>query len=67
MAERVAIITFDVPSSVGRHELRDFIVGALETWGGQRHPDDHLFRSLGNVKVSFLSVKPVKEKKARKS
>jgi len=51
--KRQAKISFDVPDTVTRAELRAFIVAALETWGGQRHPDDHLFYSLGNVKVTF--------------
>jgi len=53
--KRQAKISFDVPDTVTRAELRAFIVAALETWGGQRHPDDHLFYSLGNVKVTFAA------------
>src|SRR4030095_2490499 len=34
-----------------RSELREFIIDALESWGGQRHPDDWLFGSLEHVTV----------------
>lgn len=53
MAKRTALIQFEVPSSVSRTELREFIVEALSWWGGQRHPEDHLFHSLQNVEVIF--------------
>lgn len=42
-----------------RTELKKFIVDALETWGGQRRPDDWLFDSLEHVTLS--AIKEVKE------
>lgn len=38
-------------------ELKEFIADALESWGGQRHPDDWLFGSLEKVKVLNLKRK----------
>lgn len=37
-----------------RKELFEFIVDALESWGGQRHPEDWLFGSLEKVRVLNL-------------
>ena len=52
-------ITFDINgtahmSHVDKTDLRYFIKEALETWGGQRHPDDWLFDSLERVQVSAI-------------
>lgn len=60
MAHRKVEIEFEAPSSVLRTEMREFIIEALECWGGQRHPDDHLFGSLKNVKVRFVNTAPEK-------
>jgi hypothetical protein len=55
------VITFECEYSVSRSELREFIKDALESWGGQRHPDDHLFGSLERVAVGkFEPVLPKK-------
>jgi len=32
-------------------EVSEFVIEALECWGGQRHPDDWLFGSLEKVAV----------------
>ena len=37
-----------------RYEFEDFVKDALESWGGQRHPDDWLFDSLENVVVADI-------------
>lgn len=37
-----------------RRELFEFMVDALESWGGQRHPNDWLFGSLEKVRVLNL-------------
>lgn len=55
MRRVVTEVTFSVKSTVGKAELRAFIQAALETWGGQRHPDDHLFSSLEKVKITYIS------------
>lgn len=34
------------PSGASENDVAGFIIDALETWGGQRHPDDPLFSSL---------------------
>ena len=44
-------------TAADRRELRDFIKEALECWGGQRHPEDWLFRSLDKVVVTGIERK----------
>jgi hypothetical protein len=39
-------IEYDMPEGTNRDEIADFVVDALESWGGQFHPDDPLFESL---------------------
>jgi hypothetical protein len=51
MKELRTVLTFECEDSVSAIELRRFIKDALESWGGQRHPDDHLFGSLDKVRV----------------
>jgi hypothetical protein len=51
------IVEFDMPTCALRSDLRIFVKDALETWGGQRHPDDPLFSSLGQVTVKSISRK----------
>lgn len=41
-------IIIEYPASVGAAEIKAYAQEALEYWGGQRHPDDHLF---GTVKA----------------
>lgn len=50
--ETQILIAFERPRGVSDKELRDFIIDALESAGGCRSDDDHLFNSLGNVRVS---------------
>jgi hypothetical protein len=52
-----AIVLFDLPGICNPHEVADFITDALETWGGQRHPEDPLFNSLSVKKVSVGRVR----------
>lgn len=52
MRRRVSTtLAFDVDDAVTLSELRKYIKDALETWGGQRHPNDPLFDSLSNVRI----------------
>lgn len=44
-------LEFEVNESVEFSYVREFIIDALETWGGQKHPNDELFGSLEKVKV----------------
>jgi hypothetical protein len=53
MPSMIVTLTFDVQSGVTRTELREFIKTELEAGGGNRHPEDPLFRSLSNVTVKF--------------
>lgn len=46
------VISFKKPAGVQHAELRQFIIEALEIFGGARHPDDPLFHSLKDVRVS---------------
>lgn len=36
-------IEFDMPKTYTRREVKAYMKEAIETWGGQRHPDDELF------------------------
>lgn len=54
------VIDFEKPKNVSHSELRAFIIDTLEAWGGQKHPDDPLFGSLIDVRVS-KSVIPYRE------
>jgi hypothetical protein len=50
------IVEFDMPAPApSRAYLRRFVKDALETWGGQKHPEDELFHSLGQVSVKAIS------------
>ena len=46
------LLEFDAPAGVPFSDIRDFITTALEADGGSRHPNDPLFESLANVRVS---------------
>ena len=46
-------ITFDMPEDATQAEVKEFIVDALGSWGGQFHPDDPLFGSLEIKTVVF--------------
>lgn len=61
MSRMIATIAFDVPSSVSRSELREYLKDAIESWGGQRHPYDHLFNTIKNTTVKFTPL-PKKQK-----
>ena len=50
----------DYPDTVSTAEAKAFIVDALTTWGGQRHPDDHLFHSMRVAKKNVQIVKSEK-------
>lgn len=39
-------IEYALPEGSNRDDVADFVVDAIESWGGQRHPDDPLFGSL---------------------
>ncbi len=56
------IVEFSLPHEIrgSTREFREFVEDALESWGGQRHPDDWLFNSLQNVKV--LGIVEMKRK-----
>ena len=46
------MISFEAPPDAAFADIREFITEWLESGGGNRHPDDPLFHSLRNVKVS---------------
>ena len=48
-------IEFEVPNSVKRMELRNFITEALELSGGCRHRNDHLFLGLRKLRLKALT------------
>lgn len=48
-------VSVEVLPSVGYRELRGYVQEAVSYWGGQRHPDDHLFSAnIGKVKVKQI-------------
>lgn len=59
---KVVVVTViaTVESSVGVQELKDFVDDALSTWGGQRHPDDHLFNSMDIKRVNVTHIGNIK-------
>ncbi len=52
----VLTIVATVNPTVAINELKNFAIDALSTWGGQRHPDDHLFDSLGVTDVKVTTI-----------
>lgn len=59
MAKRklvVLTIVGHVDRAVAMRDLKGFVEEAVETWGGQRHPDDPLF---GSMTVTHLSARHV--------
>lgn len=46
------LLEFEVTTDAQFVNIRDFITTELECAGGSRHPDDPLFRSLRNVRIS---------------
>jgi hypothetical protein len=40
---KTLLIELQYPDSVSLSEIKEYAQDALENWGGQRHPDDHLF------------------------
>lgn len=47
-------VSFELNETVPFSQVRQFIIHALESWGGQFHPDDPLFGSLEDVRVSGI-------------
>lgn len=44
MLKKVTVsFNLDIPKTVTLKELQEYIDEAIEYWGGQRHPDNHLF------------------------
>lgn len=39
-------IEYTMPQGADKNDIAEFVVDALESWGGQRHPNDPLFSSL---------------------
>lgn len=40
------LIEYTIPPGATRDEVGEFVADALESWGGQFHPNDPLFHSL---------------------
>lgn len=62
--KKLLLIILEYPASVSLHEIKDYAQGALEKWGGQRHPDDHLFPS-DNLKAKKKNMVMVRLARAR--
>lgn len=52
-------LSMTLPLSVGMQELRAYVKDAVEDWGGQRRPDDHLFYTIKDVTIREITVPPV--------
>lgn len=50
------LLEITYPDSVDSHEIKDYAQAALEHWGGQRHPDDHLFGTVRAPKTKMRVV-----------
>jgi len=48
-------LAMTVPDTVSVGELRDYIRDAIGSWGGQRHPEDHLFR-ITDTQIKLRSI-----------
>lgn len=48
----IVVLEFEASNRASYPQVRDFITQELESGGGNRHPDDPLFDSLENVRVS---------------
>jgi len=60
------LITFEIENvqvidSRDRRMIKEFIKDALESWGGQRPPEDWLFDSLEHVTVGQVVKKKRKQ------
>jgi hypothetical protein len=64
-------ITIFYPNSVDASEIRDYAQEALEHWGGQRNPEDHLFATvkapkkrmkIGNAFIEDADLKTLRQK-----
>lgn len=53
---KTLIIELRYPDSVSLAEIKDYAQDALETWGGQRHPEDHLYYTT-KAPMSKMQVK----------
>lgn len=49
-------VSFELNEQVSMPALRDFVISALENWGGQFHPDDPLFGSLEKVRIKLIKA-----------
>lgn len=47
-------VSFEVPHNVTLAEVKDFMEDWLQSGGGCRHPNDPLFDSLQDVKITLL-------------
>ncbi len=54
--QMVVTIVFTAPLPVSQSALREYVIEALESSGGMRHPDDPLFSSLCVQNLKFLDL-----------
>lgn len=47
-------IEYTMPQGTKAEDIADFVIDALESWGGQKHPDDPLFGSLRGHMLSVV-------------
>lgn len=63
MAEKKQLVVLTITGTVERGvtmaDLKAFAQDAVETWGGQRHPDDPLFGSMDVTAISAQRIATV--------
>jgi len=59
------VVEVEYPDSVDLAEAREYIQAALLHWGGQRHPDDHLFYGMRAIKARMRLIRPPLLRRAR--
>jgi hypothetical protein len=50
------LLLIEYPDSVGGAEIKDYAQDALQCWGGQRHPEDHLFYTVKAPKSKMRTL-----------
>lgn len=51
--KKMMIITYEAPEGSTKVDVEQYVITELQSSGGCRHPDDHLFDSLKDVKIIY--------------
>jgi len=66
MAKKHFIVGVKIPDGVGTREMQEYIREAVQTWKGQKHPEDPLF-DLDYKTVTVKSVRSIHAKESLSS